>query len=134
MTYCPKCGKALPDDATRCDACGAALYPEAEAEKTPEPRNGDVKDALRRWALDQGQFCLIAKALAVIVMVFYLLVSIVYLVTLITGGVSAGMIFTEVLTKLLTGIALGAIIWLLSDGVFYLQKLYQMKKKELKDR
>ncbi|MBQ4423493.1 MAG: zinc-ribbon domain-containing protein [Clostridia bacterium] len=130
MTYCPKCGKSLSDDAVRCDACGAPLYPEPE----PEQKPAEVKDALRKWALDQGQFCLIAKALAVIVMAFYLLVSIVYLVTLITGGVSAGMIFTEVLTKLLSGIALGAIIWLLSDAVLYLQRLYQMKKKECKDK
>jgi hypothetical protein len=132
MTYCPKCGKALADDAVRCDACGAELYP------TPEPKpvkqDGAVKTALRKWALDQGQFCLIAKALAVTVMVFYLLVSIVYLVTLITGGISAGMIFTEVLTKLLMGIALGAIIWLLSDAVLYLQKLYLIKRKEWKDK
>ena len=134
MMYCPKCGKTLADDAVRCDACGAALYPEPGHAPEKEKQNGEVKDALRKWALDQGQFCLIAKALAVIVMVFYLLVSIVYLVTLITGGVSAGMIFTEVLTKLLTGVALGAIIGLLSDGVLYLQKLYQMKKKELKDK
>ncbi len=132
MTYCPKCGKALADNADRCDACGAALYPEPEP--APEKKTGEVKDALRGWALDQGQFCLIAKALAATVMVLSLLVSIVYLVTLITGGVSGGMVFTEVLTKLITGIALGAIIWLLSDGVFYLRKLYQMKKKELKDK
>ena len=132
MMYCPKCGKAVPDDATACDACGAAIFPEPEPE--PAKANAEVKDAFRAWAREQGSFCLIAKALAVTVMAVFLLVSIVYLVTLITGGVSVGMIFTEVFTKLLTGISLGAIIWLLSDAVLYLQRLYLMKKKELKDR
>ena len=79
-------------------------------------------------------FCLIAKAVAVVVMAFYLLTSIVYTVTLIIEGYSGGVIFSEFFLKLLTGIVYGVIIWLLSDAVLYLKKLYEMKKKELKDK
>lgn len=138
--YCPKCGISLPDDATVCDACGAQIDPKPEPifdppkkEKKPA-KSPDVKDAFTKWAKDQGMFCLIAKAVAVVVMAFYLLTSIVYTVTLIIEGYSGGVIFSEFFLKLLTGIVYGVIIWLLSDAVLYLKKLYEMKKKELKDK
>ena len=139
MMYCPKCGVSLPDNATVCDACGAHIDPmpdpdfdppkkEKKAEKSP-----DVKTAFRKWAEDQGMFCLIAKAVAVTVMLFYLLTSVVYTVTLIVERYSGGVIFSEFFLKLLTGLVYGVIIWLLSDAVLYLQKLYEMKKKETKN-
>ena len=140
--YCPKCGVSVPDDATHCDACGAQFAPipdpifdppkkEKTAKKAKTP---DVKDAFKKWAQDQGMFCLIAKAVAVVVMAFYLLTSIVYTVTLIIEGYSGGVIFSEFFLKLLTGIVYGVIIWLLSDAVLYLQKLYEMKKEETKNK
>ncbi len=43
------------------------------------------------------------------------------------------MIFSEFFLKLLTGLVYGVIIWLLSDAVLYLQKLYEMKKKETRN-
>jgi uncharacterized membrane protein YagU involved in acid resistance len=140
MMYCPKCGVSLPDDATVCDACGAHIGPmpdpdfdppkkEKKSEKAP-----DVRTAFRKWAEDQGMFCLIAKAVAVVVMLFYLLTSVVYTVTLIVEKYSGGVIFSEFFLKLLTGLVYGVIIWLLSDAVLYLQKLYEMKKNEMKDK
>ena len=141
MMYCPKCGISLPDDATVCDACGARL------DSTPDPvfdppkkesgkkssKTPDFKDVFRKWAHDQGMFCLIAKAVAITVMVFYLLTAIVYSVTLIIERYAGGVIFSEFFLKLLTGIVYGVIIWLLSDAVLYLGKLYEMKKKETKN-
>ena len=140
--YCPKCGKSLPDDAVVCDACGASLTEEPELIFDPPKKDKSedakqtppVKDAFRKWAHEQGSFCLIAKAVAVVVMLFYLLTSIVYTITLIVENYSGGVIFSEFFLKLLTGIVYGVIIWLLSDAVLYLQKLYQMKKKETKDK
>ena len=78
-------------------------------------------------------FWLIAKAVAITVMVFYLLTAIVYSVTLIIERYAGGVIFSEFFLKLLTGIVYGVIIWLLSDAVLYLGKLYEMKKKETKN-
>ena len=138
--YCPKCGKSLPDDATVCDTCGATFNPipdsvfdppkkEKKAEKTLE-----FKEAFRKWARDQGMFCLIAKAVAVVVMLFYLLTAVVYTVTLIIERYAGGVIFSEFFLKLLTGIVYGVIIWLLSDAVLYLGRLYEMKKKETKEK
>ncbi len=140
--YCPKCGKPLPDDAVQCDACGAQFEPTPDPELifTPPkkekeaPKTPPVKDAFRKWAREQGSFCLIAKAVAVVVMAFYLLTSIVYTITLIVQSYPGGVIFSEFFLKLLTGLVYGVIIWLLSDAVLYLQKLYEMKKKELKDK
>ena len=140
MMYCPKCGVSLPDDATVCDACGAHIGPmpdpefdppkkEKKAAKTP-----DVRTAFRKWAEDQGMFCLIAKAVAVVVMLFYLLTAVVYAVTLIVEKYAGGVIFSEFFLKLLTGLVYGVIIWLLSDAVLYLQKLYEMKKRETKEK
>ena len=139
MMYCPKCGKSVPDDATVCDACGARFDPMPDPEFDPPKKekkaakSPDVKDAFKKWAEDQGMFCLIAKAVAVVVMLFYLLTSVVYTVTLIIEKYSGGVIFSEFFLKLLTGLVYGVIIWLLSDAVLYLQKLYEMKKKETKD-
>lgn len=136
--YCPKCGKALPDDAAVCDACGTQFDPipdpvfdppKKEKEKKSS-KSPDVKDAFRKWARDQGMFCLIAKAVAVVVMLFYLLTAVVYAVTLIVVQSAGGYIFSEFFSKLLTGIVYGVVIWLLSDAVLYLGKLYEMKKKE----
>jgi uncharacterized membrane protein YagU involved in acid resistance len=136
MMYCPKCGISLPDDATECDACGAKFDPMPASPKAEKKttRSTEVKSAFRKWAQDQGMFCLIAKAVAVIVMLFYLLTSIVYTVTLIVEKYSGGVIFSEFFLKLLTGLVYGVIIWLLSDAVLYLQKLYEMKKNEMKDK
>lgn len=140
MMYCPKCGVPLPDDATRCDACGATFDPMPDPDFDPPKKekktskSPDVRTAFRKWAKDQGTFCLIAKAVAVVVMLFYLLTSIVYAVTLIVEKYSGGVIFSEFFLKLLTGLVYGVIIWLLSDAVLYLQKLYEMKKKETKDK
>lgn len=136
MMYCPKCGISLPDDATVCDACGARIDPMPETPKKAKKaaNSPDVKEAFRNWAQDQGMFCLIAKAVAVVVMLFYLLTSVVYTVTLIVEKYSGGVIFSEFFLKLLTGLVYGVIIWLLSDAVLYLQKLYEMKKKETKDK
>lgn len=139
MMYCPKCGKSVPDDATVCDTCGARFDPMPDPEFDP-PKKGkkaekapDVKDAFKKWAQDQGMFCLIAKAVAVTVMLFYLLTSVVYTVTLIIEKYSGGVIFSEFFLKLLTGLVYGVIIWLLSDAVLYLQKLYELKKTETKN-
>ncbi len=135
MMYCPKCGISLPDDATECDACGAKFDPMPASPKAEKKtmRSPKVKSAFRKWAQDQGMFCLIAKAVAVTVMLFYLLTSIVYTVTLIVEKYSGGVIFSEFFLKLLTGLVYGVIIWLLSDAVLYLQKLYEMKKKETRN-
>ena len=138
--YCPKCGKALPDDALACDACGAStaepelIFDPPKKEKTAEPSTPPVKDAFKKWAREQGSFCLIAKAVAVVVMLFYLLTSVVYTITLIVENYAGGVIFSEFFLKLLTGIVYGVVIWLLSDAVLYLQKLYQMKKNEMKNK
>jgi hypothetical protein len=136
MMYCPKCGISLPDDATVCDACGARIDPIPETTKQTKKaaQSADVKDAFRKWAQDQGMLCLVAKAVAVVVMLFYLLTSVVYTVTLIIEKYSGGVIFSEFFLKFLTGLVYGVIIWLLSDAVLYLQKLYEMKKKETKDK
>ena len=146
MSYCPKCGKSLPDDATVCSACGATFDPLEEPELIFEPpkkekenagtkpKSPDVRKAFRAWARDQGAFCLIAKAVAVTVMIFYLLTAIVSLISLIISGANGGTIFSTFFLDLLAGIVYGVIIWLLSDAVLYLQKLYQMKKKETKDK
>ena len=142
MMYCPKCGISVPDDATVCDACGAhfdpipdpAFDPPKKKKTKPVQKSPAVKEAFRKWAQDQGMFCLIAKAVAVVVMAFYLLTSIVYTVTLIVEKYSGGVIFSEFFLKLLTGIVYGVVIWLLSDAVLYLQKLYEMKKKETKNQ
>ncbi len=136
MMYCPKCGISLPDDATVCDACGARIdpIPETTNQTKKAAQSADVKDAFRKWAQDQGMFCLVAKAVAVVVMLFYLLTSVVYTVTLIIEKYSGGVIFSEFFLKFLTGLVYGVIIWLLSDAVLYLQKLYEMKKKETKDK
>ena len=108
---------------------------EATEEKTEkEAKPSAVKDAFKKWAREQGSFCLIAKAVAVVVMLFYLLTAIVYAVTLIVEHYAGGVVFSEFFLKLLTGLVYGVIIWLLSDAVLYLQKLYQMKKKETKDK
>lgn len=137
--FCPKCGTQVPDTAVVCDACGARLDPEPElmfdpAKKEKEaPKTPPVKDAFLKWAREQGSFCLIAKVVAVAVMLFYLLTAIVYTVTLIVEGYPGGVIFSEFFLKLLTGIVYGVIVWLLSDAVLYLQKLYEMKKKETKN-
>ena len=141
--YCPKCGKLLPDDAAFCDACGASfaaqqpeLIFEQPKQQKAEPQTSDVKNAFRKWIKDQGLFCLIAKAVAVTVMFFYLLVAIVQAISLAVAEIhySGGSIFSQFFTLLLTGIVYGVIIWLLSDAVLYLQKLYQMKKNEQKNR
>ncbi|MBQ5992085.1 MAG: zinc ribbon domain-containing protein [Clostridia bacterium] len=141
MMYCPKCGISLPDDATVCDACGARFDPIPDPVFDP-PKSGkgkksekttDVKDAFRKWVRDQGMFCLIAKAVAVTVMTVYLLIAFVSLITLIVQGYPGGTIFTDFIQKLLAGIIYGVIIWLLSDAVLYLGKLYEMKKKETKN-
>ena len=141
--YCPKCGKLLPDDAQFCDACGARFAPEPEliyeqpkrkeeAKKQEAPKT-DFSDALKKWIKDQGLFCLIAKAVAVTVMFFYLLVAIVYTISLaVANYYSGGYIFSQFFSQLLTGIVYGVIIWLLSDAVLYLSKLFEMKKNELK--
>ena len=134
MMYCPKCGKSVPDDATVCGACGAT-FDQMPAPKAAKKTAGspEVKNAFRKWAQDQGMFCLIAKAVAVVVMLCYLLTAVVYTITLIIEKYSGGVIFSEFLLKLLTGIVYGVVIWLLSDAVLYLQKLCEMKKKETKD-
>ena len=136
MMYCPKGGISLPDDAVECDACGAKFDPMPASEKAGKKptKSPEVKDAFRKWARDQGMFCLIAKAVAVVVMLFYLLTAVVYAVTLIVGKYAGGVVFSEFFLKLLTGLVYGVIIWLLSDAVLYLQKLYEMKKKETKDK
>lgn len=139
MMYCPKCGISLPDDATECDACGARFAPMPDPDFDPPKKEKkskttpDVKTAFKQWAQDQGMFCLIAKAVAVTVMLFYLLTSVVYTVTLIIEKYSGGVIFSEFFLKLLTGLVYGVIIWLLSDAVLYLQKLYELKKTETKN-
>lgn len=142
--YCPKCGKQLPDDAAYCDACGARFAPEPELiyeqpkrkeepKKEDAPKPDDFGTAFRKWVKEQGLFCLIAKAVSVTVMFFYLLVAIVYTISLaVADYYSGGYIFSQFFTVLLNGIVYGVIIWLLSDAVLYLTKLYQMKKQELK--
>lgn len=143
--YCTKCGKLLPDDAEYCDACGMRFAPEPKQEpeliyeppkqKEAEPKSNDVASAFRKWVKDQGMFCLIAKAAAVTVMVFYLLISIVYTISLSVAHIySGGYIFSQFFSMLLNGIVYGVIIWLLSDAVLYLTKLYQMKKNEQKNK
>ena len=139
--YCTKCGKLLPDDATFCDACGATFAPEPEQgpeliyeqpkprEQKPEPTN-----ALKKWVRDQGLFCLIAKAVAVTVMTFYLLVAIVHMISLAIAHYPGGSIFAQFFAELLQGLSYGVIIWLLSDAVLYLQTLVKMKKQELKNK
>lgn len=136
MMYCPKCGISLPDDATECDACGSHFEPMTDTPKAEKKtaKSPDVKAAFRKWAQDQGMFCLIAKAVAVVVMVFYLLTAIVYTVSLIIAKSPGGHVFSAFFQHVLTGLAYGVIIWLLSDAVLYLQKLYEMKKKETKDK
>lgn len=146
MSYCPKCGKTLPDDATLCSACGATFDPLSEPDPVFDPpkqekektrsksKSPEVKAAFRAWARDQGAFCLIAKAVAVTVMVFYLLTAIVSLISLIVAGANGGTIFSTFFLDLLAGVVYGVIIWLLSDAVLYLQKLYEMKKEETKGR
>ncbi len=139
--YCTKCGKLLPDDATFCDACGARFAPEAAAEpelqfeppkaKT-EPKQPEVKNAFQKWVREQGLFCLIAKAVAVTVMTFYLLTAIVHMITLAVGKYPGGAIFAQFFAELLQGLSYGVIIWLLSDTVLYLSTLVKMKKQELK--
>ena len=146
MLYCPKCGKAVPDEATACPTCGTVFEPEPElifdppkpegekeSKKKSKEKSPDVKSAFKAWAHDQGMFCLIAKALAVTVMVFYLLTAIVSAISLIVAGSSGGAVFSTFFLDLLGGIVYGVIIWLLSDAVLYLQKLYEMKKKETKE-
>lgn len=142
MLYCPKCGKAVPDEATDCPACGAAFDPipanepvfdPPKAERETKAKSPDVKSAFKKWAHDQGAFCLIAKAVAITVMVFYLLTAIVSAISLIVAKASGGTVFSTFFLDLLGGIVYGVIIWLLSDAVLYLQKLYEMKKKEMKD-
>ena len=142
--YCTKCGKLLPDDAPFCDACGTRFAPEPELlyeqpKKKEEPKNENPKKGedfsavFRKWVKEQGMFCLIAKAVAVTVMFFYLLVAIVFMISLaVADYYSGGYIFSQFFSQLLTGIVFGVIIWLLSDAVLYLSKLYEMKKNELK--
>ena len=141
--YCPKCGKLLPDDAQYCDACGMRFVQEPQTppeliyeqpkRSEPEQKPEAVPNAFRKWIKDQGLFCLIAKAVAVTVMTVYLLIAFVSLITLIVQGYPGGTIFTDFIQKLLAGIIYGVIIWLLSDAVLYLGKLYEMKKKETKN-
>ena len=143
--YCPKCGKTVSDDATVCPACGATFEPMQEDElqfdppkkdkekKTEDKGSSNVKNAFRKWAEDQGMFCLIAKAVAVTVMVFYLLTGIVSAIGLIVAKASGGSVFSTFFLDVLGGIVYGVIIWLLSDAVLYLMKLYEMKKKETKE-
>ena len=143
--YCTKCGKLLPDDAPFCDACGTRFAPEPEllyeqpgkkkedSKKDGSAKSDDFSVAFKKWVRDQGMFCLIAKAVSVTVMFFYLLTSIVYTISLAVGKMySGGYIFSQFFSLLLTGIVYGVIIWLLSDAVLYLSKLYQMKKNEQK--
>ena len=139
--YCTKCGKLLPDDAPFCDACGTRFAPEPELkfdppkQKDEKPKSEPVPNALKKWVKDQGLFCLIAKAVAVTVMFFYLLVAIVYTISLaVANYYSGGYIFSQFFSMLLTGIVYGVIVWLLSDAVLYLGKLCQMKKNEQKNR
>ena len=141
--YCPKCGKLLPDDAQYCDACGMRFVQEPQTppeliyeqpkRSEPEQKPEAVPNAFRKWIKDQGLFCLIAKAVAVTVMVFYLLVAVVYTISLSVARIySGGYIFSQFFSMLLTGIVYGVVIWLLSDAVLYLQKLLQIKKNEQK--
>ncbi|MBQ6078511.1 MAG: zinc ribbon domain-containing protein [Clostridia bacterium] len=140
--YCTKCGKQLPDDAAFCDACGARFAPEpSEPElqfdppKTKaEPKQPEVSNAFRKWVKEQGLFCLIAKAVAVTVMTFYLLVAIVHMISLAVAGYPGGTIFAQFFAELLQGLSYGVIIWLLSDAVLYLQNLLKIKKQELKNK
>ena len=147
MTYCPKCGKSLPDDATVCSACGATFDPIPDPDLIFDPpqnnqktkktksssKSPEVRTAFQKWAHDQGMFCLIAKAVAVTVMVFYLLTAIVSVISLIANGnATGGAVFSTFFLDVLAGIVYGVIIWLLSDAVLYLQKLYEMKKEEPK--
>lgn len=141
--YCPKCGNLLNDNAQFCDACGLKLTPEAQPvvpetepapAREPEAKPAATKNAFRKWIKDQGLFCLIAKLLAIVVMSLYLLSAIVYAISLAVGSIyySGGYIFSQFFHLLLTGIVYGAILWLLSDAVLYLQKLWQLKKNENK--
>ena len=138
--YCTKCGKQLPDDATYCDACGMRFEPEQpELQYDPpktkaEPKQNEVPNAFRKWIKEQGLFCLIAKAVAVTVMAFYLLVAIVHMISLAVAGYPGGSIFAQFFAELLQGLSYGVIIWLLSDAVLYLQTLVKMKKQELKNK
>ena len=140
MMYCPKCGISLPDDATVCDACGARINPipdpvfdPPKAEKVRKPeKTPEVKNAFQKWVRDQGMFCLIAKAVAVTVMAVCLLIAFVHLIMQI-GLFSFGTILRISVQELFYGIIYGTIIWLLSDAVLYLRKLYEMKKKEMKN-
>ena len=88
----------------------------------------------RKWVKEQGLFCLIAKAVAVTVMAFYLLVAIVHMISLAVAGYPGGSIFAQFFAELLQGLSYGVIIWLLSDAVLYLQTLVKMKKQELKNK
>lgn len=137
--YCPKCGRQLPDDAVYCDACGAHFAPEpapepelqfAPPKAKTETKNADVPNAFRKWVKEQGLFCLIAKAVAVTVMAFYLLVAIVHMITLAVGHYPGGTIFAQFFTELLQGLVYGVLIWLLSDAVLHLETLVKLKKKE----
>lgn len=138
--YCTKCGKQLPDDATYCDACGMRFEPEQpELQYDPpktkaEPKQNEVPNAFRKWVKEQGLFCLIAKAVAVTVMAFYLLVAIVHMISLAVAGYPGGSIFAQFFAELLQGLSYGVIIWLLSDAVLYLQTLVKIKKQELKNK
>ena len=140
--YCTKCGKQLPDDAAFCDACGARFAPEPkepELQFDPpkakaEQKQPEVANAFRKWVKEQGLFCLIAKAVAVTVMVFYLLVAIVHMISLAVAHYPGGTIFAQFFAELLQGLAYGVIIWLLSDVVLYLQNLLKIKKQEQKNK
>ena len=91
-----------------------------------------MPSAFRKWVKEQGLFCLIAKAVAVTVMAFYMLVSIVHMITLAVARYPGGTIFAQFFTELLQGVVYGVIIWLLSDAVLYLQNLVKLKKQEQK--
>lgn len=141
--YCTKCGKQLPDDAAFCDACGMQFAPEPEPQpelmfrqpKTQkEPTKTEVPNAFRKWVKEQGLFCLIAKAVAVTVMAFYLLVAVVHMITLAVAKYPGGTIFAQFFSELLQGVVYGVIIWLLSDAVLYLQNLLKIKKQEQKNK
>lgn len=141
--YCTKCGKLLPDDAAFCDACGTQFAPEPapqpELQFDPpkaqkESKQTNVPNAFRKWVKEQGLFCLIAKAVAVTVMAFYLLVAVVHMITLAVAKYPGGTIFAQFFSELLQGVVYGVIIWLLSDAVLHLQNLVKMKKQEIKNK
>jgi hypothetical protein len=139
--YCTKCGNQLPDDAQVCDVCGERFAPEPQKgpelmfeqpKAQKETKQTGVPSAFRKWVKEQGLFCLIAKAVAVTVMAFYMLVSIVHMITLAVARYPGGTIFAQFFTELLQGVVYGVIIWLLSDAVLYLQNLVKLKKQEQK--